>query len=340
MQKYNDTSGFSATQHLRLALFLAAMVVAVGTFGFMYLEEWGFLDALYMTVITLSTVGFGEVRQLHPESRMFTIILIMFGVGLGGFIATSLGQLIIEGQFKELVHRRKMEKRLKNLKDHYIVAGYGRVGRQVALQFQEQRVPFVVVEKGDEAIPGLLQEGYLFVQGDATNEDVLHKANIDTARTLISTLPDEAHNVYLTLTARHMRSDLTIIARADFEDGEKKLIRAGANNVVIPHVLGGVRMAMAATRPNVVDFVQMTGFANEGLIIEELSLPENSRLEQQTLMASGLKGNYGVTIIGIKKNGQKMVVNPGPQTLLESGDILVLIGDRESVERMNHDLRL
>ena len=340
MQKYHETSGFSGTQQLRLALFLAVMVVTIGTAGFMYLEDWSLLDSLYMTVITLSTVGFGEVRQLHGESRLFTIVLIMFGVGLGGFIATSLGQLIIEGQFKEIVFRRKMEKRLKNLKGHFIVAGYGRVGRQVARQFQDQKVPFVVVEKSDDAIQELLTEGYLFIQGDATNEDVLHKARIDSAKTLISTLPDEAQNVYLTLTARHMCPDLTIIARADFEEGEKKLIRAGASNVVIPHVLGGVRMAMAATRPNVVDFVQMTGFANEGLIIEELSLPENSRFEQQTLMASGLKTDYGVTIIGIKKSGKKMVVNPGPQTLLESSDILVLIGDREHVERLNHDLHL
>lgn len=340
MKNYQEATGISATQQLRLSLFIAALVVMVGTAGFMYLEDWDVLDSLYMTVITLSTVGFGEVRTLHAESRLFTIVLIMFGVGLGGLIATSLGRLIIEGQFKEIVLRRKMEKRLKNLTGHFIVAGYGRVGRQVARQFNEQKVPFVVVEKSDKAIEDLLGEDVLCVQGDATSEDILHKVRIETAKTLISTLPDEAQNVYLALTARHMCPELNIIARADFEEGEKKLIRAGANNVVIPHILGGVRMAMAATRPNVVDFVQMTGFANEGLIIEELSLPENSRLEQKTLIGSGLKSDYGVTVVGIKKKGRKMSVNPGPQIVLESGDILVLIGDREHVERLNNDLRL
>ncbi|MBD3404414.1 potassium channel protein [candidate division GN15 bacterium] len=340
MAAYQTTDRLTAAQQLRAALVMALFIITVGTVGFMYLEDWGMLDSLYMTIITLSTVGFGEVRELHDESRLFTIMLIVFGVALGGFVAAAVGQLIIEGQFRELVARRKMEKALKKLDNHFIVAGYGRVGRRVAHEFAKQQVPFVVIEKDDTSVDHLLHEGYLFIQGDATEEDVLHKAGIDTARTLISTLPDEALNVYLTLTARHMRGDLTIIARADFEGGEKKLIRAGANNVVIPHILGGVRMAMAATRPNVVDFVQMTGFANDGLIIEELSLPTDADLDGKSILDSGLKRTYGVTIIGIKKVGERMVINPGPQTVLNSGDILVLIGDREDVERLNRDLRL
>ncbi|MCB2230545.1 potassium channel protein [bacterium] len=318
----------------------AVVIVSAGTVGYMYLEDWTFLDALYMTIITLSTVGFGEIRELHAESRMFTIMLIVFGVALGGFIAAAVGQLIIEGQFRELVSRRKMEKRLRKLSDHFIVAGFGRVGRRVAVEFERQQVPFVVIEKDDQSVERLLNDGYLFVQGDATEEDVLREAGIETARTLISTLPDEALNVYLTLTARHMRGDLNIIARADFEEGEKKLIRAGANNVVIPHILGGVRMAMAATRPNVVDFVQMTGFEHDGLIIEELSLPSDSVLDGKSVIDSGLKNKYGVTIIGIKKVGNRMSINPGPATVLNSGDVLVLIGDRGDVERLNRDLRL
>lgn len=339
-RQYQQTLGISATQQLRISLGLAAFVIVVGTLGFMYLENWPVLDSLYMTIITLSTVGFGEVRQLHDESRMFTMVLIILGVAVGGLTATSLGRVIVEGQFKELVLRRKMEKKLRRMENHYIVAGYGRVGRQVALEFMRRHVPFVVIERDPAAIDQLTANEILFVEGDATDEDVLREAGIERAQTLISTLPDEAHNVYLTLTARHMSSTLTIIARADVEEEEKKLIRAGANNVVSPHVLGGVRMAMAATQPNVVDFVQMTGFGTEGLIIEEMTIPQSSTLNDKTIVESGLKDKYGVTIIGIKKQGEKMVINPTPKTTLNPGDILVLIGDQANVEQLNADLKL
>jgi voltage-gated potassium channel len=339
-RQYQQTLGISAAQQLRISLGLAAFVIVVGTLGFMYLENWPVLDSLYMTIITLSTVGFGEVRQLHDESRMFTMVLIILGVAVGGLTATSLGRVIVEGQFKELVLRRKMEKKLRRMENHYIVAGYGRVGRQVALEFKRRHVPFVVIERDPAAVETLTANQILFVEGDATDEEVLREAGIEQAQTLISTLPDEAHNVYLTLTARHMSSSLTIIARADVEEEEKKLIRAGANNVISPHVLGGVRMAMAATQPNVVDFVQMTGFGTEGLIIEEITIPQNSALNDKTIVESGLKDRYGVTIIGIKKQGGKMVINPTPKTTLNSGDILVLIGDQANVEQLNADLKL
>lgn len=231
-----------------------------------------------------------------------------------------------------------MEGKIRKMSGHYIIARYGRVGRQVAQQFDKRKVPFVVVEKNDDEISRPAAEGFLFLQGEATDDSVLRQVGIEAAKTLISTLPDEAQNVYLTLTARDINKDLNIIARADFEEGEKKLLRAGADHVVSPHVLGGQRMAMASLRPNVVDFMQMTVLGEGGLSIEELVIPENCPLEGKTLVESQLKQEYGVTIIGIKKASGKMIIAPAPETILNESDILVLIGPTEDLERLSRAL--
>lgn len=335
MDPYQLNTASSPLQKLRVVVLALVLTVAGGTLGLMYLEDMGFVDSLYMVVITLSTVGFGEVKQLADDSRLFVMALIIIGVILGGFSVTVLGQMVLEGQFKEIVSRRKMDKRLGRLSNHYILAGFGRVGRQVAREFQKENVPFVVVEKDQEAVDRMMNGGLLHVQGDATDEDVLRRVNIEQAHTLVSTLPDEAHNVYLTLTARQMNSRLKIIARADFEEGEKKLRRAGADQVVIPHVIGGIRMAMASLRPNVVDFMQLASIGEEGLTLEEVVIPSNSQFVNKSLLDSGLKQQFGVTIIGIRPSGGRMLLNPAPTTMLQGGDIMVLIGHIDKLEQLN-----
>lgn len=249
-------NGLTTATKLRIVIATLLLVNAVGMFGFMHLEGMSPIEGLYMTVITLSTVGFSEVKPLHDASRIFVIGLIFFGVLLAGMIVTLMGQIMLEGHFHELVSRRKMEQKLKKLNDHFIIAGFGRVGRHVAHEFARCKAQFVVIEMGADAINKCILDGYPFLEGNATDEDILAKAGISKARTLISTLPDEAQNVYLTLTARFLQPKINIIARADFEDGEKKLMRAGADHVVIPHVLGGIRMAMASLQPHVVEFYE------------------------------------------------------------------------------------
>jgi len=325
----------TAPQKLSLALSGLVIVIVAGTLGFMVLENMQPLDALYMTVITLSTVGFGEINPLHPTGRIFVIFLILFGVALAGFTASVIGQLVLEGQFKEIFGRKKMENKISKISGHIIIAGYGRVGRQVALEFARKKVNFVVIEKHEEGIQELSRDGFLFIQGEATDDDTLRVAGIETAKTLISTLPDEAQNVYLTLTARDMNAKLRIIARADYEEGIKKLKRAGADHVVTPHVLGGIRMAMASLRPNVVDFMHATSLGESGLIIEEMVIPPNCQLAGKTLVESKLKSEYGITLIGIKKQGREMTIAPGPQTMLEENDIMVLIGTTDKLEELS-----
>lgn len=325
----------TASQKLSLAVSGLVIVIVIGTVGFMVLENMQPLDALYMTVITLSTVGFGEINPLHPVGRIFVIFLILFGVALAGFTASVIGQIVLEGQFKEIFGRRKMENKISKISNHFIIAGYGRVGRQVALEFAKKKVNFVVIEKHEEGIQELYRDGFLFIQGEATDDDTLRTAGIETARTLISTLPDEAQNVYLTLTARDMNPKLHIIARADYDEGVKKLKRAGANHVVTPHVLGGIRMAMASLRPNVVDFMHATSLGESGLTIEEMVIPPECHLTGKTLVESKLKQQFGVTIIGIKKQDKEMNIAPGPETVLDEDDILVLIGKTEGLERLS-----
>ncbi len=315
-----------------------ALTVAAGTMGFAVLEDMAPLDALYMTVITLSTVGFGEVRPLHPEGKLFAIFIIIFGVAMAGYTVSIIGQMVVEGQFREIFGRRKMESKIRKMSGHYIIAGYGRVGRQVAQEFKKRKVPFVVIERGEQETAGLTNEGIPFIQGEATDDETLRRAGIESADTLITTLPDEAHNVYLTLTARDMNRDLTIIARADLEGGEKKLLRAGADHVVSPHVLGGMRMAMASLRPNVVDFMHMTSLGEGGLSIEEVVIPADCRLEGRTIAESRLKDEFGASIIGIKKLNRAMVIAPGPDKVLNEGDILVLIGQTDGLERLTWEL--
>lgn len=336
--EYRSTIYISPLKKL-LRLTLAAVALMVfGTTGFMLIEGMAPLQALYMTVITVSTVGFGEVAPLHPSGRIFVIILIIFGVGLAYFMASIIGQVVLEGQFSELFGRKKMENKIKKMKEHYIIAGYGRVGRQVSMEFKQRKVPFLVIERDNAGTVQLLNEGILFVEGEATDDDTLRAAGIERATTLISTLPDEAQNVYLTLTARDMNPELTIIARADYDDGVKKLKRAGADHVISPHVLGGQRMAMASLRPNVVDFMHTTSLGQGGLSIEEIVVPAGSPIVGKTLAESNFKQDYGATIIGVKKPGLNMTIAPGPATVLGEADILVLIGASEGLERLTQTL--
>jgi voltage-gated potassium channel len=328
----------TATRKIQFALLGLTTLLVGGTIGFMTLERMGFVDSLYMTIITLSTVGFGEVKPLDATGKVFVMFLILFGVTLVGFSAAAVGQWVIEGQFRELVSRRKMDNGIKKQSGHSIIAGFGRVGRQVAVEFARRGVPFVVLEKGAEGLKRLQVDGWPYIQGDATDEELLTQAGIARAKTLVSTLPEEAQNVYLTLTARYMNPGLTIIARADFDDGEKKLMRAGANYVVVPHILGGTRMAMAALQPNVVDFMQMTATGQEGLMAEELVVPATSRLCGQSVSQSNLKRDYGVTIIGIRKPNDRLLINPGPEMVIEENDVLVLIGGRAELERLSREI--
>ena len=325
---------------LRLALLSLVLTLALGVVGYLSIEHWGCLDSLYMTIITLATVGFEEVRPLSDTGRVFTIVLIILGVFNGAFVISTLGQMILEGQLRAILGKRKMEKKVQKLSDHVIVCGFGRVGRQVAAEFVRRQVPFVIIEQQGEVKAEAPNRELLFVEGNAADEDVLEAAGIRRAKAVISTLPDDADNVYLALTARQLNPDIMIVARAESGVARKKLIRAGADKVICPHELGGSQMAMATLRPNVVDFMRLASVVPgaEQLGIEEVAIKAGGKHSGKTIVEAAVKTSYDVIVIGLRKKSGEVQFNPPGEARMEAGDILIVLGENSKLEQLALDL--
>ncbi len=322
-------------RHLKISIMVLFFLVSVGVAGYMGIEGWRPLDALYMTVITLGTVGFKEVHDLSSAGKVFTIFLIIFGVSVLGYLVGSLAQIMFEGQFQRIIGRKKVEKMVEALKDHYIICGFGRMGSLICKEFAIKPLPFVVVEKNPEILEKLKEDSYLFLHGDATDDETLLKAGIMKAKGLISVVTSDTENVYITLTARGLNPDLYILARSGEEGSEIKLKRAGANKVVSPYHIGGNRMAQAILRPNVVDFIEIaTGREHLELQMEEIAIPANSRFIGENLVSSGFRKETGVIIIGIKKTAGKMVFNPHSHIKFEALDTLIVLGEPNAIQKL------
>jgi len=316
-------------------LVLLVLIIGLGTFGYMLIEDWKVLDALYMTVIALATVGFREVHQLTPLGQVFTVLLIIFGVGGVIYTIGTLAQLLIEGELQELLGRRKMEKQLQKIRDHYIICGYGRVGKQVCREFRQRRVPFVVVEKDPALLEELTCEGVIYLQGDSTEDHTLIEAGIERAKGLVLTIASEADNVFVTLTARQLNPDLFITAKADSPSAEKKIHRAGANKVVSAYIVGGTRMAIATLQPYVGDFLRLGELDKDtGLTIEEVQIAPGSPIAGKTLKDSALWEETGFNLIGIKTTTKEVLFNPPPDTMIQPGDILIIFGEVRKLEML------
>lgn len=323
------------SRNLHISLLFLVGLLVIGTAGYVVIEKWSLLDAVYMTVITVSTVGFKEVFVLSPAGRLFTIVLIIFGVSFIAYGAGSIVQFMVEGQLRSILGRRKLEKRIAKLRNHYIICGYGRIGTHICRELEAKPVPFVVVEKDPDKIERLGQEGLLHVAGDATVDDTLIQAGIKSARGLVTAVTSDTENVYITLTARGINPDLFILARASEEASETKLKRAGASKVISPYVMGAARMAQAILRPSVVDFIEIaTAGKNIELQIEESRVSARSSLVGKDLVTSGIRKELGIIIVGIKKDDDKMRFNPAPDTVIETGDVLITLGEPAAIENL------
>ncbi|HIJ80139.1 MAG TPA: potassium channel protein [Desulfuromonadales bacterium] len=322
-------------RHLKISFLVLLLLITGGTFGYKAIEGWRLLDAAYMTVITLGTVGFKEVHDLSDGGKLFTMGLIIVGVSVIGYIVGSLAQIMFEGQIQRIIGRKKVEKMIDALKDHYIICGFGRIGSLICKEFKANDVPFVVVEKGAEGIEKLEEDDYLHLKGDATLDETLLKAGIKRAKGLISVVTSDTENVYITLTARGLNPDLYIMSRSGEEGSDIKLKRAGANKVVSPYTIGGNRMAQSILRPNVVDFIEIaTGHEHLELQMEEIAIPLHSAFVGETLVTSGFRKEIGVIIVGIKKSHGKMVFNPHSQTKIEGNDTLIVLGDPNAINKL------
>ncbi|MCX7794343.1 MAG: potassium channel protein [Thermodesulfovibrionales bacterium] len=307
-------------------IFLIAGVVIYGTAGYMIIEKINFLDALYMTVITLATVGYREVKDLTANGKIFTILLIISGFGVFTYALTTGAKIIIEGEIKEAFKKRKMKKQIDSLKDHYIICGYGRMGKIIAKELRSNNIPFVIIEKNRENLPA--DEETLYIEGDATKDDVLKNAGIEKAKGLITVLSSDTENLYVVLSAKGLNPELFIVARAAEEGAEIKLKRAGADKVVSPYHIGGLRIAHTVLRPTVVDFLEFaTRSEHIEIQIEEIPVRKDSWLAGKTIGESDIGRGIGAIIIGIKRSDGSMKFNPTSQTRIEDGDTLIVLGE-------------
>jgi len=311
---------------LLLAFLLIFLVISFGTLGYMSIEGWSLLDSLYMTIITLASVGYKEVHDLSFNGKMFTIVLIIGGVGTVAYALTAGAKIILEGELLDVFGRRRLEKKIKELKDHYIICGYGRMGKIICRELQEKHMNFVVIEKEPALSPE--KEDMLIVKGDATRDEVLKEVHIEEAKGLISVLPTDAENLFVVLSARGLNPSLSIVARAGEEGSEQKLMRAGADKVVSPYHIGGLRIAHTVLKPAVVDFIEFaTKSGNIDLQMEEIAIQEASRLSGLSLDECGIGRELGIIIVAIKKTGGELKFNPTFRSTIETGDTLIALGE-------------
>jgi voltage-gated potassium channel len=319
-----------------LLLLIPVVLVAAGTFGYWTIEkDYTLFDSLYMTVITLTTVGYEEVHPLSQPGRVFTIILLLGGVFTFFFTATELVRAVVSGEVQDLFGRQRMERNLAEMKDHIIICGYGRMGRFICHEFSKGGYPFVVIDRNADHLKNLALANGVPLPGDASDDDVLKHAGISRARALVTVAGMDADNLFVTLSARLLNDKIFIIARAETEAAEVKLKRAGANRVVAPYALGGSRVAHAVLRPNVVDYLDLaTGSEFYDLQIEELAIRPGSDLAGVTLKDSRVHLDMGIMVVAIKKAGGGMVFNPPGDARLESGDTIIALGRRAEIDRL------
>jgi voltage-gated potassium channel len=320
-----------------LALLVAVLVL--GTVGFMVLEGYRFVDALYMTVITVGTVGYSEVRPLDTDGKIFDIFLIITGLAVMTYTLGALGQAIIEGSIQKFVGRQRMQREIESLRDHYVVCGHGRMGEILCSGLREEKVPFVVIEGEPENSEALAARGILVVAGDATQDQVLLQAGVKRAKALVAVVSSDVDNLYIVLSARELcRQDnpyLYILSRATDDTAMTKITRAGADRVISPYTIGGMRLVQALLRPTVYDFVDVaTQSRGLDLMFEEVRVRAESPLASVALKDSNIRQHFNVVIIAVKKESGGMVFNPGPDYVLQAGDTVITLGDRDQLARL------
>ena len=319
-------------RRLARAAVLLALLLALGTGGYMAIEGWSFLDALYMTVTTITTVGYREVQPLSSGGRVFTIALIVFGVGVLFYTLTSLVQFFIEGELLDILGGRRMKSRIDSLHDHYILCGFGRVGTEIAREFAARRVVFAIVESNPEAIERARASGHPVIEGDATSDAVLREAGIERAKGLLAASDSDAGNTFIVLTAKALRPELYVVSRAGRTESEPRMRRAGADRSISPYAIAGRRMALAVLQPLMVEFIDTLATGRHGeTILAEIEISEGSGLAGRTI-EDVMRSCRNATVLGVQQASGQTQVGPRGSQVLEVGDRLIVLGEEAELE--------
>ncbi len=313
------------------------LLVVFSTVGIMLIEGWSFLDALWHTIITISTVGYGEVKPLSVPGRIFTMIVIVVAFAFFAYWASSVASMIIEGELKKIFVTKRMERMAARLKNHTIVCGLGRTGQAAIKELWKEKIPFVVIEKEESRIEEAKEHypNLIYIHGDATQDETLIKAGIKSAANLIVATADDADNLFITLSAKNLNPKIKIVARANREENVLKLKRAGATEVILPNVIGGLRMASLAIRPSVVSFLDIVTHHGEiDLRLEEVVVPKGSPFHGKLLRELEIPKRTGVIVIGVKREDGSFILNPTSTTMVLEGDSLIIIGTKEQAEKL------
>lgn len=321
-----------------LGILLLLLCVLLGTAGYLLIEEgWSTLDAFYMTMMTITTVGYREVHPLSPAGQIFTSLLVVAGLGTLLYTLTRVAQVVFEGELLDLLGRRSMEKEIASLDRHFIVCGFGKVGRPVAEGLAHEGLPFCVVEINPDAEAALREAGFPHVIGDATEEAVLEHVGVRRARTLLALLRSDADNLYLTMAAKDMNPGIKVIARAGDQAGEVRIKRGGADDVISPTRIAGLRVLQAAVNPTALEFMEIvTRNQAMQLSLTDIPVSESSQLNGQSIAECGIRGRYGVIIVAIKRQ-DRMEFNPDPTAKIAAGDILVVLGEDLDIAQLQGD---
>jgi voltage-gated potassium channel len=319
-------------KRMRAGLITLGVIFLVGVFGY-WMAGWELLDSIYMVVVTLSTVGYREVNDLTPALQIFTCILIVFGVSTALYIMGGLLQMMFEGEINRALGMRRVSREIERLRGHIVICGFGRMGEILASELERQKKEFVVVESDSDRIAEATALNYLAINDDSTEEESLEHAGVHRAKTLVTTLPRDADNVFITLTARNLNADLQIIARGEYESTEKKLLQAGANRVVLPAATGALRMAAMITRPSAVELIEVVAGRQIGEVdVDEFQLPEESPLVGTTVRDSQAGSRHALLIVAIRRSGGELEFNPPAHHTFETGDSIIVMGRLENIE--------
>ena len=306
----------------------------------MYLEQYEFTDALYLTIITVATVGYGDMVPHHAGGKILTVVLVLVGVSFVMYMFSKIVEAMVEGGLREILGKRQMKKQLDQLKNHYIICGHGRIGSVICQTLQDDGKSFVVIEQQEEEVQDMFAKGYVAIKGDAAQDDVLLEAGIKRAIALITVVGSDADNVFITLTAKGINPGITVLARSSGGKGsETKLKRAGADKVISPYYIGGRRMAQFMLRPHVTHFIDLAMYTKDmSLSLDEILVSEKAQIHGKTLMQSNLRQDYDIIVIGIKRPGEEMLFNPRPDQVILTGDVLIVLGQEAQLQALERDM--